>query len=213
MRRAIGDGTFYLRKVPNMASLTPRQQEILAYLRRYIAEYGIAPTYDEIGAAFGICKVTVLAHIRQLEKKGLIRHTPFAARGIEVCGEEEPGIPVAGVIQAGRPILAVEEAEKENLLELIPVGEDLFALRVTGDSMIEDHIRDGDYVMIRKTDTADPGDVVVALIDDEEATLKRFFPSGRYVKLEPANAAYEPIVVERERVRIQGKVVGMLRLY
>jgi repressor LexA len=193
--------------------MTHRQKEILSFVKEYVSSRGIAPTYDEIGRAFGICKVTVLAHVRQLERKGVLRHQPYAARGIEVCDAAAGYIPVAGVIQAGLPILAVEEADKLNLLDLVPPNETLFSLRVKGDSMVEDHIQDGDFVIARQSSTAKPGDVVVALVDNEEATLKRYYPRGRHVRLEPANAAYEPIVVESERVRIQGVVIGVLRLY
>jgi repressor LexA len=118
-----------------------------------------------------------------------------------------------GAIQAGFPILAFEEAEKEDLRDLLPLGGDLFALRVKGQSMVEDHIQDGDLVVVARTAGADPGDLVVALVDGEEATLKRFYPEGARVRLEPANATFEPIVLPRERVRIQGRVVGVLRLY
>ena len=195
------------------AALTPRQREILDFLRDYIQENGFAPTYEEIGTAFGICKVTVLAHIRQLEKKGLIRHRSFAPRAIEVCPSREARIPVVGVIQAGKPILAVQDPEEINLLELVPMGEDLFSLKVRGESMIEDHIQDGDYVIVKRASTAEPGEVVVALIDGEEATLKRFYPEGKFVRLEAANEAFKPIVIERERVRIQGKVVAVVRVF
>jgi len=198
-----------------MASLTPRQRQIYEFVRAYVQEHGYAPTYEEIGSACGICKVTVLDHLRRLERKGLIQRRPYAPRAIEVCsgGEHEAAIPVVGVIQAGSPILAVEEPEKIDLLQLVPKRDDLFSLRVRGDSMAEEHIRDGDYVIVQRAQTAMPGEVVVALIDGEEATLKRFYPQGRLVRLEPANAAYEAIVVERERVRIQGRVVGVLRLF
>ena len=195
-----------------MAALTPRQQQILALIKDYIRAHGLAPTYEEIGAELGICKVTVLAHVHELEKKGLIRRVPYAARAIELC-EDDAAIPIAGAIQAGAPILAVEESEKENLLDLVPLEDGLFALRVKGQSMVEDHIQDGDFVMVRSGTTARPGEVVVALLDGEEATLKRYYPQGTHIRLEPANAAFEPIVLPRERVAIQGIVVGVLRLY
>jgi repressor LexA len=186
---------------------------VLSWVKEYVAAHGLAPTYDEIGAALGVCKVTVLAHLRQLEQKGLIQHEPYAPRAIEVCEGRSSRIPLAGVIQAGSPILAVEEAEKINLLELLPLGEDLFSLKVKGDSMVDDHIHDGDFVIIQKTATARPGEVVVALIDGEVATLKRFHAHGSQIRLEPANAAYQPLILDRERVQIQGRVLGVLRLY
>jgi len=195
-----------------VAALTPKQKQVLEFVEAYIADRGLAPTYEEIGEAVGTCKVTVLAHLQQLEKKGLIRRVPYASRAIELCGERAR-IPVVGAIQAGLPILAFEEAEKEDLRDLMPLGGDLFALRVKGKSMVEDHIQDGDFVMVARAAAADPGDLVVALVDDEEATLKRFYPEGASVRLEPANAAFDPIIVPRERVRIQGRVVGVLRLY
>ncbi|NMD35719.1 MAG: transcriptional repressor LexA [Planctomycetes bacterium] len=195
-----------------MAALTPKQKQVLRFLEAYIGERGLAPTYEEIGDAIGTCKVTVLAHLQQLEKKGLIRRVPYASRAIELCGGRAR-IPVVGAIQAGFPILAFEEAEKEDLRDLLPLGGDLFALRVKGQSMVEDHIQDGDLVVVARTAGADPGGLVVALVDGEEATLKRFYPEGARVRLEPANATFEPIVLPRERVRIQGRVVGVLRLY
>lgn len=204
-----------------MATLTPRQQQILKYVKKYIRSRGIAPTYEEIGGRFGICKVTVLAHLRQLAKKGFIRQVPYAARAIEICDLSKKNvIPVAGVIQAGRPILAVEEADKNNLLDLMPTGKDLFALKVKGESMIDDHIQDGDYVVMQRPPTSQvgattvrAGEVVVALVDDEEATLKRLYPQGSTVRLEPSNPAFEPLVVPWEKVRIQGRLVGVLRFY
>ena len=133
------------------------------------------------------------------------------------------GLPVilkAQVLTGGRYLAggvrtahSMEEVEKEDLLGTVPRGDDLFALKVKGDSMLEDHIRNGDFVMVRKTVTASPGSVVVALIDGEEATLKRYFPEGAYVRLQPANSDFKPIVIERDRVMIQGEVVGVLRLY
>jgi len=197
-----------------MAQLTPRQKEIYDFIRNYLEEHGYSPTYEEIGSALGICKVTVLAHLRRLERKGVLQREHYRRRSIELCRTEgQTKIPVVGIIQAGRPILAFEEPEKIDLFELVPQKEDLYSLRVRGDSMLEEHIRDGDYVIVQKCDVARPGEVVVALIDGEEATLKRFFPEGPYVRLEAANPAYEPILIERNRVRSQGRVVGVLRLF
>lgn len=196
-----------------MVSLTPRQRDIFAYLKDYIETYQLAPTYDEIGAEFGINKVTVLAHLKQLEIKGLIRRVPYAARGIELCDEREQVIPVAGVIQAGQPITAIEDVEELNLKDLLAMDDDLFALRVKGESMIGDNIEEGDYVLVKKDGQPRRGDVVVALIDQDEATLKRYYPEGIKIRLQPSNPEFTPIVVERERVTLQGRVVGIFRMY
>ncbi len=196
-----------------MVMLTPKQRDILDFIRRYIDAHAIAPTYREIGMEFGINKVTVLVHIRHLENKGLIRRTPYAARGIEMCDEAGDGIPVAGVIEAGKPVFAVEEVEHINLQDFIKTGDGIFALRVSGNSMIDDHISDGDYVLVNRNLPPNRGDVVVALIDNDEATLKRFYPEGKYIRLQPANKQFDPIVVERSRVTVQGAVIGVFRFY
>ncbi|MEK6607179.1 MAG: transcriptional repressor LexA [Myxococcota bacterium] len=213
-----------------MDVLTDRQQAILDYIRSYSLQNGYPPTLREIGRHFGIRSTNgVNDHLRALEKKGHLARggmksralRPIAAAGAahggSANGDGMREIPLFGRVAAGQPILAVESGAETvkvdpRLLGGRAVGE-LFALRVRGDSMIGDGIFDGDMLFVRRQEAADPGDIVVALIDDE-ATVKRYRPEGDTLKLVPANPAMQPIVVKRrdlDRVRILGSAVGVYR--
>ncbi len=195
---------------------TPRQAEILTFIRDYILRLGYSPTYEEIAEEYGITKVTVFEHLTALEERGLIRRDKHKARSLELAehlelADERPGrLPLVGRIAAGSPIEAIQNKETIDLERLFtsPVGT--YVLEVQGDSMIEDQIADGDYVVVERRDNPRNGETVVALLDDGEATLKRFYRERGRIRLQPANAAYEPMFVDS--VTIQGVVIGVIRL-
>lgn len=197
-----------------------RQQQILDFIRQQIMANGSAPTLRQIADAIGVSSLaTVHEHLTTLEKKNLIKRKSGKTRAIEVVGEEsdlmgsEFEVPILGFIAAGSPI---EPYTDPNATVSIPQSfanskKRIFVLKVRGESMIEEQIRDGDYVVVEQTDTANNGDIVVALLDNGMATLKRFFKEATRVRLEPANATMSPIFVKN--VSVQGKVVGLIRKY
>ena len=198
--------------------LTGRQQEIWQFLVDYVDRLGYPPTVREIGEAVGLASPsTVHAHLANLERAGLLRRDPTKPRALELVGREQaaaatlPKLPLLGQIAAGAPLLAEQNVEDELAVPETLRGD--FLLRVRGESMIEAGILDGDTVIIRRQEAADTGDIVVALIDDEEATLKRFRRRGASIALEPANTSYEVRILPPNRVRIQGKLVGLFRRY
>ncbi|HLU38234.1 MAG TPA: transcriptional repressor LexA [Planctomycetota bacterium] len=201
--------------------LTERQATVLRFFRDYHRQHGFAPTLDEAAQALGVNRITVHEHLRQLEAKGAIVREPGRSRAVAVVfdpdarGETaaaESTLPLLGRIRAGRPIEAVEDREEIRLDELIPTGANYYLLQVRGNSMIEDHIADGDLVVVEGKRPPRNGDVVVAILPDEEATLKRYYrePDGR-VRLQPANAEMEPIYVDE--VEIRGVVRGVVRRF
>jgi len=197
--------------------LTPKQLKILSLIRDYQREHGYSPTMQELADQLGVSKVTVFEHVAVLEKKGLLRRTPHRARSLELSSQVEfpdethrAGLPLVGYIAAGAPIEAIEERETVDLDQLFNTSSGAFALKVRGDSMIDEHIRDGDVVIVEPRQTAFNGETVVALLDSGEATLKKFYREGDRIRLQPANPAFEPIYVRE--VRIQGVVVGVLRV-
>ena len=188
--------------------MTPKQLEVLRYLEEYSQKNGYSPTLQEVGDHLKITKVTVLSHLRQLEKAHHIKRSYYRRRGIEVLTSTRK-LPITGRIAAGRPIEAIAHPDDLDVLGVMKSGKDYFALEVRGNSMIEDHIRDGDYVIVERTPTARNGETVVALLDEGEATLKRFYRENGRIRLQPANGTMDPIVVDR--VEIQGVVVGVFR--
>jgi repressor LexA len=200
--------------MPDFTQLTERQREIYDFIRSKIEGRGYGPTVREIGLAFDIKSPNgVMCHLKALEKKGLIKREGFSARAIQLLDykPQGSGLPLLGLVAAGAPTEAVEQEERLEFGDLFG-GPNRFALKVRGKSMIEDHIDDGDYVVIRKQETAQNGDRVVAMIDDE-VTLKRFYLEKDHVRLEPANGAMEPIVVSKDdaKMMIRGVLVGVLR--
>ena len=194
--------------------LTKKQAAVLEYLEEYLRDHGYAPTMEEIGEHFSVSAVTAYEHVRALEAKGVIRMERNRARSIELVRETSwPEVPVLGRIAAGLPIEAIEDRDAFDFEALFPDNDDCFILEVKGTSMIEDHIQDGDLVVVASRERARPGETVVALVRGEEATLKRFHPEGKMVRLEPANATMKPIIVPAEDVRIQGVVLGVMRRY
>ena len=197
--------------------VTPRQMQILKFIRDYRRENGYSPSLQEIGDQLDLTKVTVYEHVCALVEGGLLRRgAKHTARSLELTEKAEfaddrpTRIPMAGRIAAGLPIEAVEDRETLDLEQLFQRPVETFILEVTGDSMIEDHICDGDYVVCEKRNTARNGETVVALLSEGEATLKRFYREKGRIRLQPANAAFEPIYTDA--VEIQGVVIGVLRI-
>lgn len=197
--------------------LTPKQLRVLTFIRDYTHAHGYAPTMQELGDEFGVSKVTMFEHIAALQKKGYLRRSKHKARSlrlkdsIEFADQRPTRLPLVGTIAAGLPIEAVEEREYLDLEEMFVSPNGNFVLRVKGDSMIGDNIADGDYVICEQRETARDGETVVALIDQEEATLKRFYQTPQGVRLEASNPTYKPILTKN--VQIQGVVIGMMRRF
>ncbi len=194
--------------------LTQRQQAIYDFLKDRIMNRGYGPTVREIGSEFGIKSPNgVMCHLKALEKKGLITREQNMSRAIQLTESLNRGktsLPLMGQIAAGAPALAVEDREEVEFGELF-TDDDHFCLKVSGESMIEAHIADGDYAIIRKQSTAHSGEIVAALVDGEDATLKHFYrEEGRY-RLEPANSTMEPIY--SDDVEVLGTLVGVIRRY
>jgi repressor LexA len=198
--------------------LTPRQLQILTFIRDYRRKNGYSPTMQELADSLHITKVTVFEHVGALEKKGLLRRLPYKARSLELAPhvdfpDEPAGLPLVGHIAAGAPIEAIENREAVSLDEMFPTKEGTFLLHVRGDSMIDEQIRDGDYVVVEKRKDVRDGETVVALLDDGEATLKKLYRDKNKggFRLQPANPDFAPIFVDK--LNIQGVVIGVLRRY
>lgn len=193
--------------------MTPRQQAVYEFVREKINGRGYGPTVREIGDEFQIRSPNgVMCHLKALERKGMITRSSRQARAIELTeeGQEPAGLPMAGVVAAGLTTLAFEQDERIDFAELFSSSrEHNFVLRVHGDSMIEAQIADGDYVVIRRQETARPGEMVVAQTDDGEATLKFWYPENGRIRLQPANSSMEPIYVSNAQVL--GVVTGVVR--
>jgi repressor LexA len=201
-----------------MATLTKRQKEILDYIEECIAENGYAPTLEEIGEKFELRSMaTVHKHLSNLETKGLIRRKWNHSRAIEVTDDRKrPAsitIPLLGRVAAGRPIEAIEGTDTIDVPQSMIRKRDSYALRVAGDSMIEEGILDGDIILVEERLDPRNGEVVVATVDGE-ATVKRFYrEKNGSVRLQPSNAAYKPIMVADGDLKIRGTVVGLVRRY
>jgi repressor LexA len=203
--------------------LTEKQIRVLRYFRDYRREKGIAPTLDEAARALGVSKITIHEHLNQLTRKGAIHRDRAKARAVAILHDPDeadaptgparvPTLPLVGLIAAGRPIEALEDREEVALTELVPTGDRMYLLRVRGKSMIDDHIDDGDLVVVERRETANDGDIVVAILEDEEATLKRFYrESNGMIRLQPANADMAPIFTSR--VQLRGVVRGVIRRF
>lgn len=194
-------------------TLTQRQKEIYEFIRDKIVNRGYGPTVREIGQQFNIRSPNgVMCHLKALEKKGLITRESHMSRAIQLSNPPQPrtSLPLAGVIAAGQPLLAVSQEERVDFSGLFN-SDDLVCLRVKGDSMIEDHITEGDYVIYRRGTEARDGDIVVARVDGDEATLKRYYREPNRIRLEPANQSLKPIY--SNQVEVEGVVVGVIRQY
>jgi repressor LexA len=192
--------------------LTDRQQNVYDMLRDLIVKRGYGPTVREIGEHFGIKSPNgVMCHLRALERKGLITRSPNKSRAIELTHAADRNghaMPMAGIVAAGPTTLALEQNDRVDFSEML-FKDDRFILQVSGDSMIEAHIADGDYVVIQKADSAETGQMVVAQTSEGEATLKYWYPEGHRIRLQPANASMDPIYVQDAKVI--GVAVGVVR--
>jgi repressor LexA len=204
-----------------MSKLSKRQQEILNFIKKEVQEKGYPPSVREIGEAVGLASSsTVHGHLLRLESKGYIRRDPTKPRAIEILDSEEAvnipksnvvNVPVIGKVTAGQPITAIENIEEYFPLpdRFFSPDDNIFMLEVMGDSMIEAGILDGDLVVVRQQQTANNGDIVVAMTEDNEATVKRFFKEKDFIRLQPENSTMEPIILRN--VTILGKVIGVFR--
>ena len=203
-----------------MEKISKRQEAIMDFIKAEVKQKGYPPSVREIGAAVGLASSsTVHGHLARLESKGYIRRDPTKPRAIEILDPEgleaiKPGVlhvPLIGKVTAGLPITAIENIEEYfPLPESFGTSEDhLFMLEIVGESMIDAGILNGDYVVVKQKNTADNGEIVVAMTDEEEATVKRFFKEKNYFRLQPENASMDPIIVDN--VSILGKVVGVYR--
>ena len=196
---------------------TEKQLHITNFIQAFIEDKGISPTLEEIAQNFKVSKITIYEHIATLEKKGALRKSKNRARSIELISSEEREalsrfkVPVLGKIAAGMPIEAIEEAEEFDISSLFPDNKECYLLRVRGDSMIEDQIRNGDLVLVERRENPINGEIVVAIINDNQATLKRFFKEQDHIRLQPANTEMDPIIVDQ--VEIRGVVIGLLRRF
>lgn len=205
-------------------ALTKRQRQVYDYIAEFVQKNGYSPSFEEIGEGLGLSSLaTVHKHISNLERKGLLRRDYNRSRSIDLIapkgklkqtlnGSPAMVIPLMGRIAAGRPIEAVETPETLSFSDFTR-SKEVFALKVTGESMKDEAIVDGDYVLVEKSDTAQNGDIVVALVDGYDATLKRFFKEGAQIRLQPSNAAMKPIMVPAASVQVQGRVIAVLRKY
>jgi repressor LexA len=207
-------------------ALTKRQRQMYDFIAEFVQSNGYSPSFEEIGTAMGLRSLaTVHKHVNNLESKKLLRRDFNRSRSIDVLplpeGIPERARPVAvssfelplvGRIAAGRPIEQVETPETISLTDFTR-AKDVFVLQVTGDSMQDEHIMNGDYVLVEKAETAREGEIVVALLNGSETTLKRIYHAGDQIRLQPSNAAMQPIMVPADTVRVQGRVVAVLRKY
>ena len=200
--------------------LTRRQKEILDFVDAFLGERGYAPSFEEIAAAFGYSSLaTVHEHLSNLERKGYIRKSYNESRSIELLSEDGANsaldLPLLGNVAAGLPIEAIEQRESLSVpADMIRKGKDNFVLRVEGDSMIDEQIRDGDYIVVSSQAIAEEGEMVVALVGGDSATVKKLYRDGPdRIRLQPANPEVEPIVADARDVAIQGVVVGVIRKY
>ncbi len=199
--------------------LTRRQKEILDFVSRHIQKKGFAPTIEEIGDHFGLSSLaTVHKHLTNLQNKGLVKRTVNRSRALELVPTEVTvravELPLLGRVAAGAPIEAIQATETIFVPEDMVGRRDTYVLQVKGDSMIDEQIRDGDYVIVENRRTAVDGEMVIALVDGERATLKKLYHErGGRIRLQPANALVDPIIVDGDAVIVQGVVIGVLRRY
>jgi repressor LexA len=205
-------------------ALTKRQREIYDFIHNFVQSKGYSPSFEEIGSGMGLRSLaTVHKHISNLERKGLLKRDYNRSRSIDLLpvkgiarSRPKPAemlrLPLVGRIAAGRPVETFENQETI-ALEDITRSKEVFVLEVRGDSMQDEHIVDGDYVMVEKAKNARDGEIVVALVDGSETTLKRFYREGSKIRLQPANATMAPIMVAANAVQVQGRVIGVLRKY
>lgn len=207
-------------------ALTKRQREVIDYISGFVTDRGYSPSYEEIASGLGLKSLaTVHKHVRNLGEKGALQKGHNRSRSIDVLthapaprllrqsfSSDTGRLPLMGRIVAGLPVEAVQTSESISLADIVG-SKDVFALEVRGDSMREEHIVSGDYVLVERTQTARDGEIVVALVSGAETTLKRFYRQGGIVRLQPANSEMQPILVPAAQVQVQGRVLGVLRRY
>jgi repressor LexA len=198
-------------------AITRRQKEVIDFLSNFTQKNGYSPSYEEIASGLGLSSLaTVHKHITNLQNKGLLQRAHNRSRSIDVLPvrskKGSDRLPLLGRIAAGKPVEAIESAESISLSDIIG-NREVFALEVRGDSMRDEHIVSGDYVLVERTRTAREGEIIVALIDGSDATLKRFYREGSMIRLQPSNTEMAPIYAPAANVSIQGKVLGVLRKY
>ena len=201
-----------------MLPLTKRQREILDYLQDFIQQHGYAPSLEEIGRRFGLSSLaTVHKHLTNLQEKGFIKRAWNRSRSVEMIPTNSGGraveLPLLGYVAAGTPIEAVATSETIAVPEDLVGRRDTYVLRVRGNSMIDEQICDGDFVIVEDRKTAQNGETVVALVGGSDVTLKKLYRENGRVRLQPANPTIQPIVVEADQVQVQGVVVGVMRKY
>ena len=202
-------------------NLTPRQTDVIVAIRNYRHLHGYSPTMQELADQLGTSKVTIFEHVGALEKKHVIRRDKHKARSLEIVSEEKlpdedrsTKLPLLGNIAAGSTDRSDRKPRRTGSGNYVPRQERrVCAPRVRGESMIEDHLCDGDYVVIERRETARNGEQVVALLDSGEATLKRFYRENGKIRLQPANSSMAPRIVDADRCKVQGVVIGVLRTY
>jgi len=207
-------------------AITKRQREIYDFIAQFVAERGYSPSFEEIGEGTDLSSLaTVHKHVTNLEKKGLLKRDYNRSRSIDVlpprgalkksmavAAAVGAGLPLMGRIAAGRPVEALQNPETISLADFTR-SKEVFVLQVKGDSMQDEAILDGDYILVEKTSVVRNGEIVVALVDGMESTLKRIYKEGDKVRLQPSNAAMQPVIVPAAAVQVQGRVIGVLRKY
>src|SRR5579863_658916 len=205
-------------------AITRRQREVYDFISGFVQKNQYSPSFEEIGEGLGLTSLaTVHKHISNLEKKGLLTRDYNRSRSIDLVAPKgrlkqamavnsTMVLPLIGRIAAGQPIEAIQNPETISLADFVR-SKDVFVLEVNGESMQDEHILSGDYVLVEKSKTAHNGDIVVALVNGSDATLKRFYREGDNIRLQPSNAKMQPIMVPAAAVEIQGKVIGVLRKY
>jgi len=201
-----------------MQPLTKRQREILDYLNDFIQQHGYAPSLEEIGRRFGLSSLaTVHKHLTNLQDKGFIKRAWNRSRSVEVVparmASRAVELPMLGYVAAGSPIEAVVGNETIAVPEDLVGKRDTYVLRVRGDSMIDEQIRDGDFVIVEDRRTAENGEMVIALLHGSDVTLKKLYRESGRIRLQPANPAMQPILAAPDQVQVQGVVVGVMRKY
>jgi repressor LexA len=205
-------------------AITRRQRQVYDFISRFVAENGYSPSFEEIGKGMELSSLaTVHKHVTNLEKKGLLTRDYNRSRSIDLLppkGRLKQAmsvntavvLPLVGRIAAGQPIEAIANNETISLADFVR-SKEAFVLEVRGNSMQDEAILDGDYVLVEKTRTAHNGDIVVAVVDKDDATLKRFYREGENIRLQPSNVSMKPIIVHAASVEVQGRVIGVLRKY
>ena len=201
-----------------MLPLTKRQREIFDYLNDFIQQHGYAPSLEEIGRRFNLSSLaTVHKHLTNLQEKGFIRRAWNRSRSVELVPSRGGGraleLPLLGFVAAGAPIEAVAGTETIAVPEEMVGRRETYVLRVRGSSMIDEQIRDGDFVIVEDRKSADNGEMVIALVGGQDVTLKKFYRDNGKIRLQPANPAMQPMLFEPDNVQVQGVVVGVMRRY